>query len=90
MMTHNEISMLKNKLNFIVYLLMGLGIVLIIIGIGLIILTDIYVKNGVEGVFLIAGIIGAGLLLSLPAKLYLTLQLMKKNDETLYKTKSKH
>ncbi len=72
---------MKNKFNLIVYLVMGIGVLLIIIGLGLIIFTDIYIKNGVDGVFLIAGIIGAGLFLLLPAKIILTLQLMKKNGK---------
>lgn len=73
--------MMKNKFTLLVYLVMGIGVLLIIIGLCLIIFTDIYVKNGVDGVFLIAGIIGAGLFLLLPAKIILTLQLMKKNDK---------
>ena len=72
---------MKNKFTLLVYLVMGIGVLLIIIGLCLIIFTDIYVKNGVDGVFLIAGIIGAGLFLLLPAKIILTLQLMKKNDK---------
>ncbi len=75
--------MIKNKFNLIVYLVMAIGVLLIIIGVGLILLTDIYINKGVDGVLLIAGIIGAGLFLLLPAKIYFTLQLMKKNDEKL-------
>jgi hypothetical protein len=75
--------MMKNKFNLIVYLVMAIGVLLIIIGVGLILLTDLYINKGVDGVLLIAGIIGAGLFLLLPAKIYLTLQLMKKNDEKL-------
>jgi hypothetical protein len=65
------------------YTLIGIGIVMIITGISLILFTDIYIKQGVQGIFLIAGLIAGGLFLSLPAKLYLTLQLMRMNDEAL-------
>jgi hypothetical protein len=67
----------------IMYTLIGIGIVMIITGISLILFTDIYIKQGVQGIFLIAGLIAGGLFLSLPAKLYLTLQLMRMNDEAL-------
>ncbi|MEN9432463.1 MAG: hypothetical protein RLZZ422_52 [Pseudomonadota bacterium] len=67
----------------IMYTLIGIGIVMIITGISLILFTDIYIKQGVQGIFLIAGLIAGGLFLSLPAKLYLTLQLMRINDEAL-------
>lgn len=76
-------KMTENKINFLMYVLIAIGLILVIIGLGLIFFTDIYIKNGTEGVFLIAGIIGAGLFLLLPAKIYLTLQLMKNNDKKL-------
>ena len=78
--------MTENKINFLMYVLIAIGLILVIIGLGLIVFSDVYIKNGTQGVFLIAGIIGAGLFLLLPAKIYLTLQLMKKNDEKLKPT----
>lgn len=78
--------MTENKINLLMYVLITIGLILVIIGLGLIFFTDIYIKNGTQGVFLIAGIIGAGLFLLLPAKIYLTLQLMKKNDEKFRST----
>jgi len=78
--------MAENKINLLMYIFIGIGLILVFIGLGLIFFTDIYIKNGSQGVFLIAGIIGAGLFLLLPAKIYLTLQLMKKNDEKLKST----
>jgi len=64
-------------------MMIAIGLALVLTGVGLIVFSDIYLKNGTQGVLLIAGIIGAGLFLLLPAKIYLTLQLMKKNDEKL-------
>lgn len=62
---------------------MAIGLLFIFIGLWLILFTDTYIKHGVEGVLLIAGLIGAGLFLFLPVEIILTLQLMKKNDEKL-------
>lgn len=59
------------------------GLILIGIGIYLIIFTDIAISNGTNGIFTIAGLIAGGLFVSVPAKIYLTLQLMKQNDEML-------
>jgi len=59
------------------------GLVLISIGIYLIIFTDIAISNGTSGIFSIAGLIAGGLFISVPAKIYLTLLLMKHNDEML-------
>ena len=72
-----------NKIKLVLYTTMAIGFLLIFMGLWLILFTDTYIKNGVEGVLLIAGLIGAGLFLLLPVKIILTLQLMKKNDEKL-------
>ena len=72
-----------NKIKLVLYTTMAIGFFLVFIGLWLILFTDTYIKNGVEGVLLIAGLIGAGLFLLLPVKIILTLQLMKKNDEKL-------
>lgn len=71
------------------YTLIGIGLIMIIVGISLILFTDIHIKQGVQGIMLIAGLIAGGLFLSLPAKLYLTLQLMRMNDEHLREQRAK-
>ncbi len=56
---------------------------MILIGLYLAIFTNISTTNGTDGIFTIAGFIAGGLFISVPAKIYLTLQLMKLNDEML-------
>lgn len=73
----------------IMYGLIGIGLIMIVVGISLILFTDIHIKQGVQGIMLIAGLIAGGLFLSLPAKLYLTLQLMRMNDEHLREQRAK-
>ncbi|MFZ1231640.1 MAG: hypothetical protein WAQ53_00095 [Thiofilum sp.] len=73
----------------IMYSLIGIGLIMIVVGISLILFTDIHIKQGVQGIMLIAGLIAGGLFLSLPAKLYLTLQLMRMNDEHLREQRAK-
>jgi len=63
----------------LMYGLIVVGISLIATGVGIAIFTDV-ATSGVKGVSLIAGLIAGGLFLSIPAKIYLTLQLMKYND----------
>jgi len=63
--------------------LIMVGVSLIIIGVSLIIFTDMVTTKGADGILIIAGIIATGLFISVPAKIYLTLQLMKYNDEKL-------
>lgn len=58
------------------------GVVTSLSGIGLILFTDI-ATSGVSGVMLIAGLIAGGLFLLVPAKLYLTLRLMKQSGANL-------
>lgn len=60
-------------------IIVGLGIAAS--GVGLVIFTDIVTAYGVQGIAWVAGLIAGGLFLSIPAKIYLTLQLMKHNDE---------
>jgi len=74
-------------------LMMGLivaGLTLISIGIYLIIFTETVTTNGADGILKIAGLIAGGLFISVPAKIYLTLQLMKYNDEKLRAQNSSH
>ncbi|MEZ5476061.1 MAG: hypothetical protein R3E95_00715 [Thiolinea sp.] len=64
----------------LMYALIILGLSLSALGVGLVIFTDIVVAQGVQGIALVSGLIAGGLFLSVPAKIYLTLQLMKMND----------
>ena len=61
--------------------LIVIGVTLILTGIYFIAFTDTAITEGTTGIFKIAGLIAGGLFLSVPAKIYLTLQLMKYNDE---------
>ena len=73
----------EKKLRIIMLSLITIGLLLVAIGISFIIFTDIVTENGTNGILLIAGLIAGGLFLSVPAKIYLTLQMMKYNDEKL-------
>lgn len=73
----------EKKLRIIMLSLIAIGLTLVAIGISLIVFTDIVTKDGTSGILLIAGLIAGGLFLSVPAKIYLTLQMMKYNDEKL-------
>lgn len=75
--------MSENRIKRLMIALIAVGLVLIGIGVSLIIFTEIATRNGPSGVLMIAGIIALGLFISVPAKLYLTLQLMKYNDDNL-------
>ncbi|HRJ51162.1 MAG TPA: hypothetical protein PLE99_00220 [Candidatus Thiothrix moscowensis] len=63
------------------YALIIVGLSISAFGVGLVIFTDIVTGQGVNGIATVAGLIAGGLFLSIPAKIYLTLQLMKRNDE---------
>ena len=58
-----------------------IGVTLVLIGLYLAIFTNISTSRDIDGIFTIAGFIAGGLFISVPAKIYLTLQLMKLNDE---------
>lgn len=75
--------MSERKLRFIMMLLIAIGLTMVSIGIYLIVFTEITITMGTDGIFTIAGLIAGGLFLSVPAKIYLTLQMMKYNDEKL-------
>jgi len=60
-----------------------LGVILVLVGLFLAIFTNISISKGTNGIFTIAGFIAGGLFISVPAKIFLTLQLMKLNDEHL-------
>ena len=73
----------------IMYALIIVGLGLVLTGVGLVAFTDIVTKQGVQGIALIAGLIAGGLFLSVPAKLYLTYQLMRHNDERVQAARNK-
>lgn len=58
------------------------GLILVILGVSLATFTDLTVSMGADGVLMIGLIIGVGLLLLIPSKIYLTLLLFQKNDES--------
>lgn len=66
----------------LMYAIMIIGGLLIISGVGMILFTDLYISQGVHGVSIIAGTIGAGLLLLIPAKIFLAIILMKSESST--------
>ena len=74
--------MTEEKLNRIVYNVMIIGLIMVVIGVGLATFTN--VASG-GGFMLLALLIAIGLLLLAPSKMYLTFQMMRKNDEKLKK-----
>ncbi len=75
--------MKEQQITRLMYALILIGALLVATGIGLVVFTDIVTKAGVKGISIIAALIAGGLFLSIPAKIYLTLQLMKYNDAKL-------
>jgi len=73
----------ENTVKNIMVGLIILGVVLVMTGLYLAIFTNISISKGTDGIFTIAGLIAGGLFVSVPAKIYLTLQLMKLNDENV-------
>jgi hypothetical protein len=73
--------MTEKQVTHIMYGLIIVGLGVAAFGVGLAIFTDIRTAYGIKGIALLAGLIAGGLFLSIPAKIYLTLQLMKRNDE---------
>lgn len=59
------------------------GIIMVLVGLYLAIFTNISTTKGTDGIFTIAGFIAGGLFISILAKIYLALQLMKLNDENV-------
>lgn len=72
--------MKEQHLTRLMYTLIIVGLGMAAIGVCLVIFTDIVTRNGIAGIATIAGLVAGGLFLSIPAKIYLTLQLMKHND----------
>jgi multisubunit Na+/H+ antiporter MnhG subunit len=74
--------MKEKTLNRIIYAVMMLGLIMMVTGIGLATFTNI-ASGG--GFMLLALLIAVGMLLLAPSKMYLTFQMMRKNDEKLQK-----
>ncbi|MBU0655182.1 MAG: hypothetical protein KJ914_08605 [Gammaproteobacteria bacterium] len=75
--------MKEQQVTRFMYALIVVGLSISAFGVGLVIFTDIVTGYGVKGIAIVAGLIAGGLFLSIPAKIYLTLQLMKRNDEKI-------
>lgn len=61
--------------------LIFLGVVMVLAGLYYALFTNVATTKGVDGIFLIAGLIAGGLFVSIPAKIYLTLQAIKLKGE---------
>ncbi len=78
--------MKEEKINRIVYGLMIIGLIMVVTGVSLATFTN--VASG-GGFMLLALLIAIGLLLLAPSKMYLTFQMMRKNDEKLREKQQK-
>ena len=67
-------------------MLIVIGLSIIAFGLGLILFTDIVSKGDSSDIMFIALLIAGGLLISIPAKIYLTFNLMKLNNKKLKKS----
>jgi len=81
--------MTEAGLSKIMYSLIIIGLSVAGFGLSLAVFTDMVSKGGVNDILLIALLIAGGLLISVPAKIYLTFQLMKLNDEKILKERNK-
>ncbi len=75
--------MSEKMIRNIMFMMIAIGLTMIAVGISIIVFSDTVTTKGTDGIFTIAGFIAGGLFISVPAKIYLTLQLMKYNDEKL-------
>jgi len=62
-------------------IIIGIGLLLVIAAICLAVFAKLHISMGVRGVMIITATAGAGLILLLPSKLFLTLLLMKQNKK---------
>ncbi|WP_299877081.1 hypothetical protein [uncultured Cocleimonas sp.] len=69
--------MKENDIKLIVKILMFIGFLLIVIGVGLIFFTNMQIT--ITGVLVITSILGIGIFIAIPSKIYLTIQALKKN-----------
>lgn len=73
----------EKSLTRLMYALIVVGLGIAALGVGLVIFTDIVTGHGLQGIALVASLIAGGLFLSIPAKIYLTFQLMKHNNTSV-------
>ena len=71
----------KKQIQWLMISLIFTGLALILIGLYLVSFTSITTENGVNGILTVAGLITGGLLISVPAKIYLTFLTMGVNDK---------
>ena len=69
--------MKEQNIRRLMFLIIAIGLSLVLYGVYLITFTALATSQGTSGIFTIAGLIAGGLIISVPAKIYLTLQLMK-------------
>jgi len=69
--------MKEQNIRRLMFLIIAIGLSLVLYGVYLIAFTELATSQGTSGIFTIAGLIAGGLFISVPAKIYLTLQLMK-------------
>ncbi len=81
----SRFAMTEKTLSKIMTVLIVVGLSIAAFGLGLAIFTDMVSKGTPSDIMLIALLIAGGLVISVPAKIYLTFQLMKRNDEKLRK-----
>lgn len=62
--------------------IMIVGLLLFLTGVALALFAKLQVVMGLKGIAIIVALMGVGLLMLLPAKIYLTLILMKAKDTT--------
>lgn len=78
-MSHVVIVMKEKQIQFLIKILMFFGVVLVTIGVGLIVFSQI--DGTSNGIYLIASLIAIGMFIALPTKLYMLFQTLKKKDE---------
>jgi len=71
------VEMKDNDIKLIVKILMFIGFLLIVIGVGLIFFTNMQIT--INGVLLITSILGIGIFIAIPSKIYLIIQALTKN-----------
>lgn len=58
-----------------------IGIILILMGVYFVSFTDITTSDGVNGLLIVAGLITAGLFISVPAKIYLAILTLRDGEK---------
>ena len=82
-------DMTEKQLSRIMYSLIVIGLSVAGFGLSLAVFTDMVSNGGVNDILLIALLIAGGLLISVPAKIYLTFQLMRMNDQKMQEARGR-